>query len=168
MASAIFRQMPRPIQEYLLRTADWPRIAFLRHIATAVIVALSPLMACAGGDTAAPPASIVKELLARNLVGTSGKEIRMLTVEYLPGGASLPHRHNAQVFVYVLEGAVRMQVEGSVPVTLGPGGTFYEGPGDIHAVSANASQTKPARILAFIVKDVGAPISVAVPAKERR
>jgi len=104
--------------------------------------------------------------MTQNLVGATGKEIRMLTVEYVPGGASLPHRHNAQVFVYVLEGSVRMQVNGAAPVTLGPGETFYEGPEDIHTVSANASQTKPARILVFMVKDVGAPVSIAIPAKE--
>ncbi len=91
----------------------------------------------------------------------------MLTVGYLPAGASLPHRHNAQVFVYVLEGVVRMQVEGAAAVTLGPGETFYEGPEDIHTVSANASQTKPARILVFIVKDKGTPVSTAAKPKEQ-
>ena len=105
--------------------------------------------------------------MTRNLAGMSGKELRMLTVEYLPGGASLPHRHNAQVFVYVLEGAVTMQVQGGAPVTLGVGETFYEAPEDIHTVSANASRTKPARILVFMVRDVGTPLSIAVPAKGR-
>jgi len=123
-------------------------------------------MPCAG-DPPAPPAGAVKELMTRNLAGMSGKELRMLTVEYLPGGASLPHRHNAQVFVYVLEGAVTMQVQGGAPVTLGVGETFYEAPEDIHTVSANASRTKPARILVFMVRDVGTPLSIAVPAKGR-
>jgi quercetin dioxygenase-like cupin family protein len=131
-------------------------------------------LTCAAGDPApsgsapprssAPAAGTAKELMTRPLVGVSGKEIRMLTVEYVPGGASLPHRHNAQVFVYVLDGAVRMQVEGSPPVTLGPGETFYEGPEDIHTVSANASETKPARILVLMIKDAGVPGTVAVPA----
>jgi len=123
-------------------------------------------MPCAG-DPPAPPAGAVKELMTRNLAGMSGKELRMLTVEYLHGGASLPHRHNAQVFVYVLEGAVTMQVQGGAPVTLGVGETFYEAPEDIHTVSANASRTKPARILVFMVRDVGTPLSIAVPAKGR-
>ena len=103
--------------------------------------------------------AMVKELMTRDLVGSAGKEVLMVTVEYLAGGASLPHRHNAQVFVYVLEGRVRMQVEGSPTVTLGPGETFYEGPDDIHTISANASQTQSARILVFIIKDKGAPVS---------
>jgi quercetin dioxygenase-like cupin family protein len=135
--------------------------------AVAVVFCCLPLTGADGGSAApaagAPPAGSVKELMTRPLLGASGKEIRMITVEYLPGGTSLPHRHNAQVFVYVLEGTVRMQVRGSPTVTLGPGGTFYEGPEDIHTVSANASQTKPAKLLVFMIKDVGAPVSVAVP-----
>jgi quercetin dioxygenase-like cupin family protein len=114
----------------------------------------------ASADAAkAPPEAIVKELMTRDLVGSAGKEVLMVTVEYLKGGASLPHRHNAQVFVYVLDGKVRMQVKGSAAVTLGPGETFYEGPDDIHSISANASLAKSARILVFIVKDKGAPVS---------
>lgn len=120
----------------------------------------------AAGAAAASPA-IVKELMKRDLAGASGKEIQMITVEYVPGGASLPHRHNAQVFVYVLEGAVKMQVEGGAPITLGVGGTFYEGPDDIHTVSANASDTKPARILVFVIKDAAAPLSMPAPSKSR-
>jgi quercetin dioxygenase-like cupin family protein len=103
--------------------------------------------------------AIVKQLMTRELVGSAGKEVLMVTVEYLKGGASLPHRHNAQVFVYVLEGKLRMQVEGSAAVTLGAGETFYEGPEDIHTISANASRTKSARMLVFIIKDKGVPVS---------
>jgi quercetin dioxygenase-like cupin family protein len=101
----------------------------------------------------------VVDLMARDLAGVPNKEALMITVTYLPGGASLPHRHDAQVFVYVLEGTMTMQVDGSAPVTLGPGQTFYEGPMDVHRVSANASQTEPARILVFIIKDKGTPVS---------
>ncbi len=105
--------------------------------------------------------------MTRDLAGADGKEVRMLTVEYPPGGASLPHRHDAQVFVYVLEGTVRMQVEGSPTVTLKAGETFYEGPNDIHSVSANASQTQPARILVFMVKNKGAPATTPVAPQGR-
>jgi len=100
----------------------------------------------------------IKELMARTLSGARGKEIRLITVAYPPGGASPPHRHQAQVFVFVLEGSVTMQLEGSPPVTLHSGEAFYEGPNDIHVVSANASQTMPARMLVFIVKDKGKPL----------
>jgi len=115
--------------------------------------------AASAGSAKASPDAIVKQLMTRELAGSAGKEVLMITVEYFKGGASLPHRHNAQVFVYVLDGKIRMQVEGSAAVTLGPGETFYEGPEDIHSISANASRTKSARILIFIIKDKGAPVS---------
>jgi quercetin dioxygenase-like cupin family protein len=133
-------------------------IALWMGVASWPGAALWPGVASADAARASPDAT-VKELMTRDLVGAAGKEVLMVTVEYLKGGASLPHRHNAQVFVYVLEGNVRMQVQGSVAVTLGPGETFYEGPDDIHTISANASRTKSARILVFIVKDKGAPVS---------
>src|SRR5271170_5653541 len=106
-----------------------------------------------------PPAAAVEQLMNVGLAGVPGKEILMLTVEYLPGGASLPHRHDAQVLVYVLRGELTMQVAGSPAVTLHRGQTFYENPADVHVVSANASKTAPAKILVFIVKDKGAPVS---------
>ena len=116
------------------------------------------------GEGKAPDAT-VKDLMTKAVAGASAKEVRMLTVEYLPGGASLAHRHNAQVFVYVLEGAVKMQVAGGPLLTLGPGQSFYESPDDIHTVSANASATKPARILVFMIKEAGAPVSLPAGAR---
>jgi quercetin dioxygenase-like cupin family protein len=86
----------------------------------------------------------------------------MLTVEYPPGASSSKHRHNAHTFVYVLEGSIVMQVEGGESVTLGPGQTFYESPADIHSVSKNASDSRPAKFLVFFVKDKGAPASIPV------
>ena len=73
------------------------------------------------------------------------------------------HRHNAHVFVYMLEGSVVMQVKGGKEITLTPGQSFYEGPNDVHVVSRNASNTKPAKFVVFFVKDKGAPL--LVPAK---
>jgi quercetin dioxygenase-like cupin family protein len=113
----------------------------------------------AAGAGPAPPTARVEQLMQKDLVGAPGKELMMLTVEYLPGGASLPHRHDAQVFVYVLEGELNMQIAGGPLVTLRRGQTFYESPADVHVVSANASKTAPATILVFIVKDKNSPVS---------
>jgi quercetin dioxygenase-like cupin family protein len=63
-----------------------------------------------------------------------------------------------------LEGSIVMQVKGGKEVTLMPGQTFYEGRDDIHLVGRNASSTKPAKFLVFIVKDKGAPALVPVSA----
>ena len=105
----------------------------------------------------------VTPLVRQDLVGIAGKEATMSTVEYAPGGSSKEHRHNAHVFVYVLEGSVVMQVKGGNQVTLKPGETFYESPEDVHTVSRNASTTKPAKFLVFFVREKGAPSTV--PAK---
>jgi quercetin dioxygenase-like cupin family protein len=105
----------------------------------------------------------INPLMAKELADIAGKEGLMLTVAYAPGEASTKHRHNAHVFVYVLEGSVVMQVEGAKPVTLTKGQTFYENPNDIHSVSKNASKTKPAKLLVFVLKDKGVP--PVLPAK---
>ena len=104
----------------------------------------------------------VTQVLSKDLPDIPGKEGIMLTVEYPPGGSDPVHRHNADAFVYVLEGSVVMQVEGGKEVTLTPGQTFFEGHDDIHVVGRNASQTKPAKFLVFMVKDKGAPVLVPV------
>ena len=96
-------------------------------------------------------------LLSKDLIGIPGKEGTMITVEFAPGEIDAVHRHNAHVFVYVLEGTVVMQVRGGKELTLRPGDTFYESPQDIHVVGRNASKTEPAKFLVFFVKDKGAP-----------
>jgi quercetin dioxygenase-like cupin family protein len=105
----------------------------------------------------------IDPLMAQALSGIKGKEGMMLTVEYAPGEASTKHRHNSNVFVYVLEGSVVMQVEGKPAVTLTPGQTFYESPKDIHSVSKNASATETAKILVVMVKSKG--VAPVLPAK---
>ena len=126
---------------------------------TKVILALACLMS---GPLAAQEAKVT-ELLSKDLTNLPGKEGLMITVEYPPGSSDPIHRHKAHAFVYVLEGSVVMQVRGGKQVTLTPGQTFYEGPDDVHVVGRNASGTKPAKFIVFLVKDKGAP--VVVPAQ---
>jgi quercetin dioxygenase-like cupin family protein len=102
----------------------------------------------------------VTPLFSKDLPDFSGKEGLMITVEYPPGSSDPIHRHNADAFVYVLEGSIVMQVRGGKEVTLPPGQTFYEGPSDVHVVGRNASQTNPAKFVVFLVKDKGAPVFV--------
>jgi quercetin dioxygenase-like cupin family protein len=104
----------------------------------------------------------VTQLLSKDLTDLAGKEGLMITVEYPPGSSDPVHRHNAHAFVYVLEGSIVMQVKGGKEVTLTPGQTFYEGPKDVHIVGRNASKTKAAKFVVFLVKDKGAPVLVPV------
>lgn len=138
---------------------DSLRRAACMALPTAGALALLLLWASQDGARAAESkaAATVTPLIAKELTGMPGKEGVMVTVEYPPGGASQPHRHDAHVYVYVLSGSLRMQVEGQEPVTLKPGQTFYESPQDVHRVSANASATEPAKFLVFMVKDKDKP-----------
>ena len=103
----------------------------------------------------------VTDLMSKDLPNLPGKEGLMITVEYPPGNVDPIHRHNANGFIYVLEGSIVMQVRGGKEVTLTAGQTFYEGPEDVHVVGRNASKTEPARFVVFFVKDKGAPLFVA-------
>jgi quercetin dioxygenase-like cupin family protein len=106
--------------------------------------------------------AVVTPMMSKDLTEFPGKEGLMITVVYPPGSSDPIHRHNAHAFVYVLEGKVIMQLQGGKEVTLTLGQTFYEGPNDVHTVGRNASRTKPAKFVVFLVKDKGAPVLVPV------
>jgi quercetin dioxygenase-like cupin family protein len=126
----------------------------------AAIILAAGFLALHAAQTHAQDTEIVP-LMAKPL-GFEGKEGLAITVEYAPGASTPVHKHDAHVFVYVLEGAVTMQVEGGQAVTLGPGEMFYESPRDVHAVSKNASDTEAAKFLVFFVKDQDAPPVIMV------
>jgi quercetin dioxygenase-like cupin family protein len=125
------------------------------------LAALALLLSLGGGSLVAQD-STVQSLLSKDLAGVPGRELSMITVEYPPGGSNPVHTHHAQALLYVLEGSIVMQVKGGPSVTLTPGQTFYEGPDDVHIVGRNASKTKPAKFVVFLVKDKGAPILTPV------
>ena len=127
-------------------------------------LALIPLLIfiTVGASFAEAPEAQVASLMSKDLTNMPGKEVLMITVEYPPGWSDPVHRHNAQGFIYVLEGSVVMQVRGGKEVTLTPGQTFYEGTDDVHVIGRNASTTKPAKLLVFLVKNKGAPVLVPV------
>jgi quercetin dioxygenase-like cupin family protein len=124
---------------------------------TKAILALVCLMA----STLLAHEAKVTDLMSKDLPNLPGKEGLMITVEYPPGSVDPVHRHNANGFIYVLEGTIVMQVRGGKEVTLTAGQTFYEGPDDVHVVGRNASKTEPAKFVVFFVKDKSAPVFVA-------
>jgi quercetin dioxygenase-like cupin family protein len=115
---------------------------------------------CLMPDPAMAQEAKVTSLMSKDLPEAPDREVLMITVEHAPGGSSPVHRHNAQAFVYVLEGSVVMQLKGGPPVTLTPGQSFYEGPDDVHLVDRNASTTRPAKFLVILIKKKGAPALV--------
>ena len=102
----------------------------------------------------------VTRLMTKDLPDVPGKEGIVETVDFAPGEVSQPHRHNTDLFVYVLEGSVITQVQGGSPQTVDAGELFYESPTDVHIVSRNASETQPAKLLVFYVKAKGTPPTV--------
>ena len=125
---------------------------------TTTLVALVLLCLMTGTAMAQPPK--VTSLMSKDLPEQPGKEVLTIIVEHTPGGSSPSHRHNAHAVVYVLEGSVVMQLKGGQEVTLTAGQTFYEGPNDVHVVDRNASSTKPAKFVVFMIKGKGAPALV--------
>ena len=103
-----------------------------------------------------------KQIFSQKLPNVPGKTLTVVQVDYRPGGFSAPHRHPASgfVFAYVLSGSIRSQVEGE-PLGVYSAGQFWtEPPNSHHIVSANASKTKPARLIAYIIADDGVPVTV--------
>ena len=109
----------------------------------------------------------VTRLMTKDLPDVPGKEGMIETVDFAPGEVSQPHRHNADLFVYVLEGNVITQVKGGNAQTVHAGEVFYESPADVHIVSRNASKTEPAKLLVFYVKAKGAPPTVLLGEAKR-
>ena len=127
-------------------------------------LALSSLLAFSGAHAGTGKAT---SLMTKELPDFPGKEGMVELVEFAPGEVSQPHRHNADLFVYVLEGTVITQVKGDNPQTVHAGGVFYESPTDIHSVSRNASETQPAKLLVFYVKVKGAPPTELLEHREK-
>jgi quercetin dioxygenase-like cupin family protein len=104
------------------------------------------------------PATTVTALLKQVLADIPGREVMVITLDIPPGAGSAPHRH--PVFGYVLEGSYKLKLDQGDEKILTKGQTFYEAPGQLHAVSANGSATEPAKVLAVIVAESGKPVTV--------
>jgi quercetin dioxygenase-like cupin family protein len=107
------------------------------------------------------PATKVTAMMKQALADLPGREVIVITLDIPPGAGSPPHRHPGHhVFGYVLEGSYKIKLDQGQETVLTKGQTFYEAPGQLHAVSANGSQTEPAKVLAFMVAESGKPITV--------
>ena len=130
------------------------RIACILPVACSLLIALSPISTVLAD---APESKNAKVTLvyAHELPNVPGKSIKGVLVEYGPGGYSPGHTHAKSAFIYatVLEGAIRSKVNDGPVTTYTAGQSFSEMPGDRHGVSANASETQPAKLLAVFVVD---------------
>jgi quercetin dioxygenase-like cupin family protein len=95
-----------------------------------------------------------------------GKSVVAVEVSFAPGEVSRPHRHARSAFIYVqvLAGTIRSQVEGEPAHDYRAGDSWYEPPGAHHVQSRNLSATQPARLLAvFVVDSDDRPLSASDP-----
>ena len=92
-----------------------------------------------------------------------GKQAAMVVVAYAPGQASAPHRHGGTVMAYVLEGSVVSQVGDQPATTYRAGQSWVETPLAPHRVSRNASRTRPARLLVWLLMDQGGAVKEPLP-----
>jgi quercetin dioxygenase-like cupin family protein len=113
-------------------------------------------------DNALAQAPTVRPVHVQDLphVRLDGWTATVVEVRYPPAGASQAHRHPGFVLGYVLEGEIRFGVAGGEPTIYRAGQVFYEAPGALHSVSANASSVNPARFIAIVIAEKGAPITV--------
>ncbi len=144
-----------------------------RHgkLITPMLAILSALLAGTWGlsqaaSQEANPGESVRPAFSQALPQMDGGKLKVGVhdVTYAPGGSSAAHSHPCPVIAYVTEGAIRSQVNDGPETVYKTGEAFYEAPNGVHRVSANASQTEPAKLLAFFVCDHETPVTVAVPA----
>ncbi len=126
----------------------------MKRILCSVLVAILPFGSVLA-DAPKEKNAKVTLVYQHELPNVPGKSIKGVLVEYGPGGYSPAHTHSKPAFIYatVLEGAIRSQVNDGPVTTYKAGQSFSELPGDRHSVSANASETQLAKLLAVFVVD---------------
>jgi quercetin dioxygenase-like cupin family protein len=125
---------------------------------TGVLAPLCITSAVAAGS----PLNKVEVITSHALPNVPGKRVTIVRVFYGPGGFTPAHRHSGSVTAYVTKGEIRSQLGGGPVETFGVGQTFFEPPGSTHLVSANASNTEPAELIAVFVADEGAQLTTLI------
>jgi quercetin dioxygenase-like cupin family protein len=118
---------------------------------------LDPL--CATAEPAGSTLDVVEPIGSHALPNVPGKRVTIVRVFYGPGGFTRPHKHSGSVTAYITKGEIRSQLGGGPAETFKVGQSFFEPPGSTHIVSANASNTEPAELIAVFVADEGAPLT---------
>ena len=126
----------------------------------AVSTVIAPL--CASSDPMGSTLDTVEPIGSYALPNVPGKRVTIVRVFYGPGGFTRAHRHAGSVTAYVTKGEIRSQLGGGPVETFKVGQSFFEPPGATHLVSANASNTEPAELIAVFVADEGAQLTTFI------
>jgi quercetin dioxygenase-like cupin family protein len=122
-----------------------------------VAAVIEPL--CMTSASAASSENVVEPIASHALPNVAGKRVTVVRVFYGPGGFTPPHHHSGSVTAYITKGEIRSQLGGGPVETFKVGQSFFEPPGSTHLVSANASNTEPAELIAIFVADEGAQLT---------
>jgi quercetin dioxygenase-like cupin family protein len=135
-----------------------------RRIGAIIVALATPTLVAAQDGTARRPER-ARIAYADGLPALDGRRLKATLVEvtYQPGDSSTAHRHPCPVVGYVIEGAYRTRSGDEPEAVYTAGQTFYEAPGAVHRVSANASRERPVRFLAYFVCDSEAPLTAPAP-----
>jgi quercetin dioxygenase-like cupin family protein len=123
----------------------------------AISTAIEPL--CASSEPAGSTLDTVEPIGSYALPNVPGKRVTIVRVFYGPGGFTRAHRHAGSVTAYITKGEIRSQLAGGPVEIFKVGQSFFEPPGATHLVSANASNTEPAELIAVFVADEGAQLT---------
>jgi quercetin dioxygenase-like cupin family protein len=126
----------------------------------AISTAIEPL--CASSDPVGSTLDVVEPIGSYALPNVPGKRVTIVRVFYGPGGFTRAHRHAGSVTAYITKGEIRSQLAGGPVETFKVGQSFFEPPGATHLVSANASNTEPAELIAVFVADEGAQLTTLI------
>jgi len=129
-----------------------------RGLVTAVI---EPLCMTSASDVNSQ--NVVEPITSHALPNVAGKRVTVARVFYGPGGFTPPHFHSGSVTAYITKGEIRSQLDNGPVETFKVGQSFFEPPGSKHMVSANASTTEPAELIAIFVADEGAQLTTMLP-----
>ena len=110
---------------------------------------------------AAQDKTAITKLMNMPLDGMAGQEANVVLFEVAPGWTIANHSHPGHIFVYMLQGSIKIEVEGDPAHVLAPGDVLYELPGR-NMVANNISSTKGAKFLVFQVGEIGKPLTVMV------
>jgi quercetin dioxygenase-like cupin family protein len=117
---------------------------------------------CAVGIPAGSTLDKVEPINSYALPNVPGKRVTIVRVFYGPGGFTRAHRHAGSVTAYITKGEIRSQLAGGPVEIFKVGQSFFEPPGATHLVSANASDTEPAELVAVFVADEGAQLTTFI------
>lgn len=126
----------------------------------AVAALVEPL--CMTGNSPGSTLDTVEPIGSYALPNVPGKRVTIVRVFYGPGGFTRAHRHGGSVTAYITKGEIRSQLGGGPVETFKVGQSFFEPPGATHLVSANASNSEPAELIAVFVADEGAQLTTFI------